>query len=159
MLKGATTQLIANDAAALFLIITDNEPVDSIPSGLTQYASADLLAFQNKTKQAIDTLSLINTYFKGQPIEDEALFTQAKLHIKLKNYKAAISNFEKIISLDSEGILIDDAYYELAELYNHHLKEKEKALKYYEKIIFDYASSIYLVDARKKYRKLRGDTI
>jgi len=29
----------------------------------------------------------------------------------------------------------------------------------YQKIIFDYASSIYLVDARKKFRKLRGDDI
>ena len=159
VLKGSTTQLIANDALELFLIITDNEPVDSIPSGLTQYSKAELLAFQNKTQQAIDTLSGINKKFKGQPIEDEALFKQAQLFIKINKFEAAISNFKKVITLNSEGILIDDAYYELAELYKNHLKNPEKASEYYQKIIFDYSSSIYMVDARKKYRKLRGDKL
>ena len=159
VLKGSTTQLIANDALELFLIITDNEPVDSIPSGLKQYSKAALLAFQNKTQQAIDTLSLINKDFKGQPIEDEALFEQAKLYIKQNQFEAAIVNFEKVIALNPEGILIDDAYYELAELYKNQLKNPEKASEYYQKIIFDYSSSIYLVDARKKYRKIRGDKV
>ncbi|ARV15725.1 hypothetical protein BTO07_11515 [Polaribacter sp. SA4-12] len=159
VLKGSTTQLIANDALELFLIITDNEPVDSIPSGLKQYSKAALLAFQNKTQQAIDTLSIINKDYKGQPIEDEALFKQAQLFIKQNQFEAAIVNFEKVISLNPEGILIDDAYYELAELYKNHLKNPEKASEYYQKIIFDYSSSIYLVDARKKYRKIRGDKV
>ena len=53
---------------------------------------------------------------------------------------------------------MDDAYYRLGEL---HIKQKntEKAKEYYQKIIFDFPSSIHLVDARKKYRKLRGDII
>lgn len=159
VLKGSTTQLIANDAVALFLVITDNEPVDSIPSGLTQYAKAELYAFQNKTQQAIDTLNTIKKDFKGQPIEDEALFKQAKLFIKQKKFELAIANFEQVITLNPEGILIDDAHYELAELYKNHLNNSERASEYYQKIIFDYPSSIYLVDARKKYRKIRGDTI
>ncbi|WP_297804499.1 tetratricopeptide repeat protein [uncultured Polaribacter sp.] len=159
VLKGSTTQLIANDALELFLTITDNEPVDSIPSGLKQYSKAALLAFQNKTQQAIDTLRVINKKFKGHPIEDEALFKQAKLLIKQNNFDAAIINLEKVITLKPEGILIDDAYYELAELYKNHLKNTEKASEYYQKIIFDYSSSIFLVDARKKYRRIRGDKV
>ena len=118
-----------------------------------------MLAFQNKTQQAIDTLSLINKDFKGQPIEDEALFEQAKLYIKQNQFEAAIVNFEKVIALNPEGILIDDAYYELAELYKNQLKNPEKASEYYQKIIFDYSSSIFLVDARKKYRRIRGDKV
>lgn len=159
VLKGSTTQLIANDALELFLVITDNEPVDSIPSGLTQYAKAALYTFQNKTQQAIDTLAIINKDFKGQPIEDEALFEQAKLYIKLKQFEKAIANLEQVIALNHEGILIDDAHYELAELYKNHLNNSEKASEYYQKIIFDFPSSIYLVDARKKYREIRGDKI
>ncbi len=159
VLKSSTTQLIANDAVELFLIITDNEPVDSIPSGLIQYSKAELLAFQNKTQEAIDTLNIIHQKFKGQPIEDEALFKQAKLYIKLKQFEKAIANFEKVIALNPEGILIDDAHYELAELYYNRLNNLEKASEYYQKIIFDFSSSIYLVEARKKYRKIRGDEI
>jgi len=159
ILKSSTTQLIANDAVELYLIITDNEPVDSIPSGLTQFAKADLLAFQNKNQEAIEILSEIISKFKGQPIEDEALFNQAKLFIKQKEFDNAITNFEKVIALNPEGILIDDAYYEMAEVYANHLNNQEKASAYYQKIIFDFGSSIYLVDARKKYRKFRGDDI
>lgn len=158
ILKSATTQLIANDAIDLFLTITDNESVDSIPSGLTAYAKADLLSFQNKNQDAIAVLKGVLLNFKGQPIEDDALFKQATLFIKQQEFENAISNFEKIIQGNSEGILRDDAHYALAELYNNQLNNPEKASEHYQKIIFDFASSIYLVDARKKFRKLRGDT-
>ena len=159
ILKSATTQLIANDAIALFLTITDNEPVDAIPSGLTAYAKADLLAFQNKNQEAVAVLKGILNQFKGQPIEDEALFKQATLFIKLQAFENAVINFKKIIQGDPKGILRDDAHYALAELYNYQLNNPEKASEHYQKIIFDFASSIYLVDARKKYRKLRGDAL
>ena len=159
VLKSATSQRIANDAVALYLMITDNEPVDGIPSGLSQYSKAVVLDFQNKTQEAIDTLSVISKRYKGQPIEDEALFKQAKLFLKLNEFEAAITNFKKVIALNPEGVLIDDAYYELAELFNNYLKKPEKASKYYQKIIFDYYSSIYLVEARKKYRIIRGDSL
>ena len=52
ILKSSTTQLIANDAVDLFLTISDNEPKDSIPSGLIDFARADLLAYQNKNNEA-----------------------------------------------------------------------------------------------------------
>ena len=159
ILKGSATQLIANDAANLFLTISDNEPKDSISTGLKEYAKADLLAFQNKNKEAISILKNIIFKYKGQPIEDEALFKQAKLLSKEKNYNEAILTFDRIIALNSEGIYVDDAYFLLAELYNTKLNNTEKAKEYYQKIIFDHASSIYLVDARKKFRKLRGDQI
>ena len=45
------------------------------------------------------------------------------------------------------------------ELYKNNLNDSEKASEYYQKIIFEHPSSIYLVDARKKFRELRGDTI
>jgi len=159
VLKSATSQRIANDAVALYLMITDNEPLDGIPSGLSQYSKAVVLDFQNKTQEAIDTLSVISKRYKGQPIEDEALFKQAKLFLKLNEFEAAITNFKKVIALNPEGVLIDDAYYELAELFNNYLKKPEKASEYYQKIIFDYSSSIYLVEARKKYRIIRGDSL
>lgn len=159
VLKGSTTQLIANDAVDLFLVISDNEPKDSIPTGLKNFATADLLAFQNKNKEAIALFSDIIKKYKGQPIVDEALYKQAEVFIKDGQYENAITNFLSIIDIDKQGILVDDAYYQLAELYNFKLNNAKKASEYYQKIIFDFGSSIYLVDARKKYRNLRGDSI
>ena len=159
VLKGSATQLIANDAADLFLTISDNQRKDSVATGLKDFAKAELLAFQNKNDAAITILSDILTTYKGQPIEDEALYKQAKLFVKNEKFEDAISNFNKIIELSNDEIYKDDAYYYMAEIYNTKLNSKEKAQEYYQKIIFDHPSSIYLVDARKKYRKLRGDQI
>ena len=159
ILKGSTTQLIANDAVDLFLIISDNEPKDSIPSGLIDFAKADLLAYQNKNIEAILTYNKILEKYQGQTIEDEAMFNQASIYLKEKQYTKAIGNLLKIISINVDGILVDDSYYLLAEIYKNNIKDYQKASEYYQKIIFDKPSSIYLVNARKKYRELRGDVI
>jgi tetratricopeptide (TPR) repeat protein len=165
VLKSSTTQLIANDAVALFLKISDNEPVDSIPSGLKQLANAELLAFQNKDEAALTELNrlftekkvFINGLIPGEVIYDDVLFFQAKLLIKQKKYKEAIVRLSKIIEANNQSFLTDDIYFIMAEIYNNDLNNTEKAQEYYQKIIFEHPSSIYLVDARKKYRKLRGD--
>ena len=159
ILKGSTTQLIANDAVDLFLVISDNEPKDSIPSGLIDFAKADLLAYQNKNTEAIAIYSAMAQKYQGQNIEDDVLFNQAALYLKESQYENTISNLLKIISINAEGILVDDSYYLLAEVYKNKIKDTEKASEYYQKIIFEKPSSIYLVDARKKYREIRGDII
>ncbi len=159
VLKSSTTQLIANDALDLFLTISDNQVKDSIDTGLKNYATASLLAFQNKNEQALDTLQHIITTYKGQNIEDEALYKQAQLFAKINAFEKAIASYMQLITLNEEGIFVDDAIYDIAEIYFYQLNNTEKASEYYQKIIFDHPSSIYLVDARNKFRKLRGDTI
>ena len=158
VLKSSTSQLIANDALDLSLIINDNTVQDSLKLALKTYAQADLLAYQNKNLQAIDSLDRILTQHKGHAIEDEALFKQAEVYEEIKLNEKAINNYLKIIKINPEDILVDDAYYRLGEI-NLRENNLEKAKEYYQKIIFDFPSSIHLVDARKKYRKLRGDDI
>ena len=159
VLKASTTQLIANDALELFLIISDNQSKDSLETGLKLYAKANLFAFQNKNEQAIDSFQKIIVNFKGQKIEDEALYKQGNLFVKVKKHQQAIDNFTKIIALNKDGIFVDDALFQIAEIYRLQLNNPEKASDYYQKIIFEHPSSIYLVASRKNYRKLRGDTI
>ncbi|WP_439128565.1 tetratricopeptide repeat protein [Polaribacter sp.] len=167
VLKGSTTQLIANDAVNLFLKISDNEPVDSIPSGLKQLARAELLAFQNKDDAALAELNslitskdiLINGLIPGEVIYDDVYFFRAKLLIKQKKYEDAILDLAKIVDADNQGFLTDDVYFMMAEIYKNHLNDTEKAKEYYQKIIFEQPSSIFLVDARKNFRKLRGDNL
>jgi tetratricopeptide (TPR) repeat protein len=167
VLKGSTTQLIANDAVDLFLKITDNEPVDSIPSGLKQLARAELLAYQNKDLEALAELEtlftskeiLVNGLVPGEVIYDDVLFFQAKLYIKQKRYEDAILSLAEIVAADNQGFLTDDVYFMMAEMYHYNLNDIEKAKEYYQKIIFEQPSSIYLVDARNKFRKLRGDKV
>jgi len=159
ILKSSTSQLIANDALELKLLISDNKYEDSTRTALKLYAKADLLAYQKKTTAAIATLDNLLKAHKGETIIDEALYKQARLYEELANYSAAADNYLRIIADYREDILIDDAYFRLAQLYQNFLNLPEEAKSYYEKIIFEQEDSIYFVEARKQYRLLRGDAI
>ena len=47
--------------------------------------------------------------------------------------------------------------YYLAQLYEHQLNDVEKAKALYEKLFIDYSDSTFAIEARKRYRELRGD--
>ncbi len=159
VLKSSTSQLIANDALQLKLLISDNSLEDSTQTALKIYAKADLLSYQNKDEKAIELLNKILINHKGESIEDEALLKQAKLFENKKEYEKARFNYLKIIEFYNNGILADDALFHLAELYSSSLNDPDKAKELYEKIIFNHPDSIFFIEARKKYRKLRGDAI
>lgn len=159
VLRGSTSQLIANDAMQLSLLISDNSLEDSTQAALKKYARADLLAYQNKDKEAVEVLEDILENHKGEKIEDEALLKQAALLVEQKNYEAAAFNYQKIVEFYSDGILADDAHFALGELYENILNEPEKAKTHYEKIIYNYQDSYYFPQARKNFRRLRGDAI
>ena len=114
ILKSSTTQLIANDAVDLFLIISDNEPKDSIPSGLIDFAKADLLAYQNKNIEAIATYNKILEKYQGQNIEDETMFNQAAIYLKEKQYDKAM---ELIIQSQKDNPYLGYHYYLLTSYY------------------------------------------
>lgn len=159
VLRKSASQLIANDAMQLSLLIRDNSLEDSTQTAIKKYARADLMALQNKNSNAISALEEILTNHKGEMIEDEALLKQGELYEITGQFDKAEANYLKIIEFYKNDILADDAYYRLAKLYENQLQLPEKAKAYYEQIIFNFADSIYLVEARKKYRSLRGDAI
>ncbi|MGC6431777.1 MAG: tetratricopeptide repeat protein [Jejuia sp.] len=159
ILKSSTSQLIANDALDLKLLITDNKYEDSLQTALKLYAKADLLAFQNRNDEAISLLNKVLDAHKTEPIVPQALFKQAQLFEAKQQFEMAASNYDLIVANYPDGVLIDNAIYNLAELYMRYLDEREKAKNLYKAIVFNHLDSIYFVEARKKFRRLRGDAI
>ncbi|MEM6721876.1 MAG: tetratricopeptide repeat protein [Bacteroidota bacterium] len=159
VLKSSVSQLIANDALQLKLIISDNSLEDSTQTALKKYAKADLLSYQKKETEAIAALEDILLNHKGEKIEDEALFMQAKLYEKRGEFEKARINYKKIIEFYKEDILADDAYFAMAQLYLNHFDDEEKAKQFFEEIIFNHQDSIHYVEAQKSYRRLRGDAV
>ncbi|MEM6515698.1 MAG: tetratricopeptide repeat protein [Bacteroidota bacterium] len=159
ILKSSTSQLIANDALDLKLLISDNKDEDSLQTALKLYAKADLMSFQNKNEKAIALLNKILTEHKGETIEDQALFMQAQLFEKIGQMEKAASNYEYIIANYRDGILADDAHFNLAQLFENTLAQQKKAKSLYEHIIFNHEDSIYFIESRKRFRMLRGDAI
>ncbi|WP_242203064.1 tetratricopeptide repeat protein [Aestuariivivens insulae] len=159
ILKSSTSQLIANDALDLKLLISDNKYEDSTQTALKLYAKADLLAFQNKNEAAIALLDKILKEHKTEPIVAQALYKQGQLFEGQLQFEKAMTNYELVVANYRDGILIDDALYRLANIYIKQFNDKEKAKALLEQIIFNHADSIYFVEARKLYRSLRGDVI
>ncbi|MBO6607731.1 tetratricopeptide repeat protein [Psychroserpens sp.] len=159
ILKSSTSQLIANDALDLKLLISDNKDEDSLRTALKLYSKADLMAFQNNNDEAIALIDKILTEHKGESIEDQALFMQAKLFEKTKQLEKAEACYQYIIANYRNDILADDALYFLADLYQYQLSQPEKAKELYEKILFNHEDSIYFIESRKRFRMLRGDAI
>jgi len=159
ILKSSTSQLTANDALELQLLISDHKSSDSLNMALKLYAKADLLTVQKKPKEALLMLDSILETHKTDPIMDQVLLFQAHIYESQKAYVKAERNYLQIIKDYKEDILIDDAYFYLAELYRLYLGDQDKAQLNYESIIFNHEDSIHFVEARKQYRLLRGDKI
>ena len=158
VLKSASTQLIANDALDLFLLISDNTVEDSTQVALKQFSRGDFLLYQNKKQDALSQFQLILKEHKGEEIEAVTLLRIGKIYEKQGDYTKALENYNEIITNHKDGIYIDEALYYSAEIYNLILNDAEKAKPLYEEMIFKHEDSIYYVDSRKKYRQLRGDS-
>jgi len=154
VLKASTSKLIANDAMQLSVLITDNIGIDTTEAPLLMFAKADLLAFQNKNEDANLMLDSLKKEYPMHTIADDILYKRYEINYKLNKYKEAAKNLEAIVKDYSYDILVDDAIYNLALLYDNQLDDKEKAIEFYKKIMFDYQSSIFVVNSRKRYREL-----
>jgi len=157
VLKAATSQLIANDALNLSLLISDNISADTSGAALKMYARADLLIFAEEPAKALKTLDSIDTKYPGNSLTDDILMAKARLLIQQKEYAAAVPLLKEIANDHSFDLWADDAVFMLGDIYENHLSDKEQAKVYYQKIISDYAGSLWINEARKRFRILRGD--
>ena len=159
VLKAATSKLIANDAMELSLLINDNSEIDSTYKALGMYARADLLIFRNKLDDGLLTLDSLLAKYPNHSLSDEVYYKKADVYIKKGLNDSAVTCYQKIIDYYWYDILGDDAMFKLAALYEDVYKDSKKALDMCEKLMTTYPGSTYSVEARKKYRALRGDSV
>jgi tetratricopeptide (TPR) repeat protein len=157
ILKAATTQLIANDALNLSLLIGDNLQADSAGNALKIYARADMLIFAEQTDKAIITLDSIDIKYPNNALSDDILMAKARILIQQKNFADAVPLLKKIVAVHPFDLWADDAVFMLGDLYENHFDDKEQAKAYYQKIITDYPGSLLINESRKRFRILRGD--
>lgn len=159
ILKLATTREIANDAMELSLLIRDNTIMDTSSTAMLEYASIELLLFQNKKEEALAALDNLIQKYPGHSLTDEIYWLQSKIYLEIGDFHKAIYLLDKIVTDYNQDILGDDAYFKIASIYDNHLKEKEKAMDYYQSFLSKYPGSIFTAEARKRFRILRGDLV
>ncbi|MEJ8802538.1 tetratricopeptide repeat protein [Pontibacter sp. H249] len=159
ILKLATSREIANDAMNLSLLITDNTGLDTSTVAMEEYAAIDLLVFQNKLPEAIAALDEMLQKYSGHSLTDEIYFQKANIYERMGKFEQAIDNLNKIVSNPQYDILSDDALYRMAYIYEENLKDPGKAQQLYNDFLIKHQGSIYMAEARKRFRKLRGDAV
>lgn len=159
ILKAATTQLVANDALNLSLLIGDNLSTDTTGNALKMYARADLLIFAEQTGKAILTLDSIGVKYPNNTLSDDILMAKARILIQQKNYNDAVILLKKIATDHPFDLWADDAVFMLGDIFENYLDDKEQAKTYYQKIITDYPGSLLINESRKRFRILRGDKV
>jgi tetratricopeptide (TPR) repeat protein len=157
VLKAATSKLISNDAIALSLLVGENFDPDSGTVALSIYARADLLDYKNQPEAALKTLDSILILFDEHPIMDEMFFKKAEICLKIGRINEADSLLGLVATLFPDGILADSALMKRGEIRERYMNDKEGAMQYYQEILEKFPGSVYAVDARKRYRILRGD--
>jgi tetratricopeptide (TPR) repeat protein len=176
ILKEATTREIANDAMELSMRIKENIAFDSVGEALKEYASIELLLYQNKTDEALRRINLLKQGFSersvaggtdtvsskqeaiyNQTILDDTYWLEANIRMQRGEFTASIGLLQKILDEFSEDVLSDDAYFLQGEIYERQLKNKEKAMEIYREFLNKFPGSVYAAEARKRYRILRGD--
>ena len=87
------------------------------------------------------------------------MYLKAQIYKRERQYDKAIEQYQVILDKFKEEIRADNALFEMAELYENVLEDKEKAKSLYEQLFLEFDNSTFAVEARKRFRILRGDEI
>ena len=148
---------LANDALQLLYFIQENKAAGQ--EALTEFARADLLVRQRKYSEALARFESVATRFASTPLLDDAMMRIGDLHLLLNKTDSALVIFSRIMNDMPTSILRDRAQMKIGEVYEGRLKDKKKAIEAYEAVLANYPTSLFVEEARKRIRILRGDSI
>lgn len=150
VLKASTSELIANDALALSVLITENTPADSDYTALRRFAAADLLLFQNKLPEADALLDSVSKAYPKSDLQDDILMKRSVLLVRRQQYNEALALLEKVVKDYGTDVLADDALYQEGIIYETYLSQPTKAKEAFERLLVDYPGSTLAAEARKR---------
>ncbi len=169
ILKEATTREIANDALDLSMRIKENLAYDSLAEGLKEYASIELLLYQNRVDEALERIAHLK---EGQvrvgsgdslktisnlSILDDVYWLEANIRLQKGEFDTAIALLKRIQDEHGDDILADDAFFTEGEILERQLNDKTRAMEIYREFLNKFPGSVYAAEARKRFRTLRGD--
>jgi TolA-binding protein len=100
---------------------------------------------------------ILSNLYPEHGLQDDIKYARAQIAMKERKYETAEGLFLDIIENHKEEIRADNAMFELANLYEHQLNQPDKAMELYERIFIEFSGSTFSIEARKRYRFLRGD--
>ena len=157
ILKLATSREIANDALDLSILIKNNTVFDSTDVVMQEYANIELMLFQNQKDQALTAMDSMLVKYNYHSIVDEVLYLQAQTELELGHIEKALLSLDKIKEAHYFEILGDDALFLMGTIYQDSLGDNETAMGLFNDLLTKFPGSIYVAEARTRFRELRGD--
>jgi tetratricopeptide (TPR) repeat protein len=148
---------LTNDALELLYFVQENRPAGD--KALTDFASADLLMRQRKYSEALALFQAVTVRYSTTSLVDDALMRIGELQLMLNHTDDALTVFHTVANDMPTSILRDRAQMRIGELYENKLKNKQKAIEAYEQVLVNFPNSLFVEEARKRIRALRGDSI
>jgi TolA-binding protein len=155
----ATSREISNDAIQLSLLIQDNTGLDTTTDAMMAYAAIDLSVFRHHYAEALVACDSLLKKFPGHSLTDEVYWLEYVVYRQIGKPVEALQQLEKINLSYSQDLWGDDAMFYSGELFEKELKDPAKAMASYEKVLLNFPGSTFSVEARKRYRRLRGDKL
>ncbi len=155
-LSGNLDSDLANDVLTLQYFINENKT--SGPTALLSFARADLLLRQRRYSESLAGFSDVVQQYPTALLVDDATMKIGEIQVILNKPVDAIATFRHIVNDMPESILRDHAQMKIAETYQTTLRDREKAIEAYEYILAKFPHSLYVEEARKRIRQLRGDS-
>ena len=84
---------------------------------------------------------------------------RGKVEQQRGRHAAAAAFYERVVAEFPEGIRADNALFRWAEIAERQLDDAASAKTLYERLFLEYENSILAVEARKRFRRLRGDEV
>jgi len=164
-----TTGAALKEYAAIELLLAQNkieqalkrlnnfQVTRKVKMSVTEAFEKNLLPASNKRNSTDSVWVDLKTDTNLASIQDDIYWLEANLRLKRGEFDQSVALLEKIVTEFGDDILSDDAYFLEGEIYERHLKNKDKAMEIYREFLNKYPGSVFAAEARKRYRVLRGD--
>jgi predicted Zn-dependent protease len=141
----------ANDALEFSSLINTTKK-DSL--NLLLYANADLLAIQNKYKEAGTEFKALSDMPNLFILNDFAKINFAEMLIAENDLQSAVKILEEVSENQKNAIFIDKSTFLLAQCYQYGTKDLQKAAQVYQKLLETFPNSLYFDRAREALQSL-----
>lgn len=112
---------------------------------------------ENQEKEGEQIWVTLPKQHVNHALMDDINWMKAKLLLKQGKFEEAIQQCQNILDQFGTDVLADDAFFMQADIYEHQLKNPTKAMELYRDFLTQFPGSVYVAEARKRFRVLRGD--
>jgi len=159
VLKQSTSRDISNDAIELGLLLQDLLAEDTTGFFLSKFADIDLLIFQGNYAASIEQIEKLTITISNPIVLEKLKYRLFKNFEATRQFDKALEELDQIYKTKASHLYLDDALFFSGIIQSEQKKNKEKAMEFFLSLIKEIPGSVYVAEARKRLRILRGDSV